>query len=258
MPFTYYGIADELDLTTIPWRRGTGYDVTILTGVITATEVWARRVLRQFRERMDGSESIRALGFCVSVAHANHMARVFTEHGVPAVAVSGDSTEHVRQHALKELSAGTIKVVFSVDLFNEGVDVPSVNALLMLRPTESPLLFLQQLGRGLRKSPGKGLCTVLDFVGQHRKEFRYDARFRALLGGSRSDLARQVEQGFPFLPSGCSMELDPVAQARVLASIRNAIPSTWPAKVADLRQLGATKPDVTLVEFLIRVRARPV
>ncbi len=80
--------------------------------------------------------------------------------------------------------------------------MPAVNSLLMLRPTESPLLFLQQLGRGLRKAPDKNLCTVLDFVGQHRKEFRYDRRFRALLGGSRTHVARQVAEGFPFLPSG--------------------------------------------------------
>lgn len=250
VPFSYYGIADELDLTAIPWRRGTGYDVAQLTGVITGTDVWARTVLSEFKQRLDGAEPIRALGFCVSVGHARYMARVFTEHGISSVAVTADTPELERLQALKDLNAGIIKAVFSVDLFNEGVDVPSVNALLMLRPTESPLLFLQQLGRGLRKSQGKALCTVLDFVGQHRKEFRYDARFQALLGGSRADVTRQVEQGFPFLPSGCSMQLDPVAQARVLASIRNAIPSTWPAKVAELRQLAAARPDLTLGDFL--------
>jgi len=128
--------------------------------------------------------------------------------------------------------------------------VPAVNCLLMLRPTESPLLFLQQLGRGLRKAPGKDVCTVLDFVGQHRKEFRFDRRFQALLGGSRSDVAQQVSEGFPFLPSGCNMQLDRVATERVLESIKNAVSSRWNEKVNELRQLAASRPAITLEEFL--------
>src|SRR5690606_28924262 len=106
-----------------------------------------------------------------------------SEHGVAAVAVTGETPDEDRKRALRDLERGDVRIVFSVDLFNEGVDVPSVDALLMLRPTESPLLFLQQLGRGLRKAEGKAICTVLDLVGHHRKEFRYDRRFRALLGG---------------------------------------------------------------------------
>jgi len=132
------------------------------------------------------------------------------------------------------------------------VDVPTVDALLMLRPTESPLLFLQQLGCGLRKAEGKALCTVLDFVGHHRKEFRYDRRFRALLGGTRTDVMRQVEQGFPFLPAGCHMELDRVASERVLDSIRNALPRTITERATELAELAAAAPggDVTLKQFL--------
>ena len=131
-----------------------------------------------------------------------------------------------------------MNVVFSVDLFNEGVDVPTVDTLLMLRPTDSPTLFLQQLGRGLRLSRGKSVCTVLDFVGHHRSEFRLDRRFRALLGGSRSDVEEQVKAGFPFLPAGCHMELDRVAGEIVLRSIREAVPSRWTGKVTELRELA--------------------
>src|SRR5713101_6275760 len=121
-----------------------------------------------------------------------------------------------RRDALASLASGRVHTVFSVDLFNEGIDVPAVDTLLLLRPTDSPTLFLQQLGRGLRLSPGKSVCTVLDFVGHHRTEFRFDRRFRALLGGSRKDLAEQIRTGFPFLPAGCHMELDPVAADIVL------------------------------------------
>jgi len=249
-PFSYFGVADSLDLRAIPWRRGTGYDVERLTTAITANDVWARAVVQQFRDRLGGVEEIRALGFCVSVQHARYMARVFGEAGIRATAIWSDTPDAERATALRDLAAGRVNVVFSVDLFNEGVDVPSVNSLLMLRPTESPLLFLQQLGRGLRKAPGKSLCTILDFVGQHTKEFRYDRRFRALLGGSRTDVARQVSEGFPFLPSGCSMQLDRVATDRVLASIRYALPSRWPEKVAELQSLAVERPTISLAEFL--------
>jgi superfamily II DNA or RNA helicase len=250
VPFSYFGVADNLDLRAIPWRRGTGYDVQELTAAITATDVWARAVVKQFHERLVSSEGTRALGFCVSVDHARYMARVFNDSGIPATAVWADTPDQERLQALTDLAAGRVNVVFSVDLFNEGVDVPSVNSLMMLRPTESPLLFLQQLGRGLRKAPDKTLCTVLDFVGQHRKEFRYDRRFQALLGGSRSQVARQVKEGFPFLPSGCSMQLDRVATERVLESIRNAVPSRWPEKVNELRSLAREHEAITLRDFL--------
>jgi hypothetical protein len=218
--------------------------------VITGSDVWANAVVQQFRDRLGVEGAIRALGFCVSVEHARYMARVFTDRGIPATVVWADTADDERRRALTDLAAGRVSVVFSVDLFNEGVDVPTVNSLLMLRPTESPLLFLQQLGRGLRKAPGKDLCTVLDFVGQHRKEFRYDRRFQALLGGSRAHVARQVSEGFPFLPSGCSMQLDRVATERVLESIRNAVPSRWTEKANELRSLAVERPGITLEEFL--------
>lgn len=249
VPFAYFGVADDLDLTEIPWRRGAGYDVERLTEVITVNDVWGRSVVKQFKEHLGGA-TVRALGFCVGVSHARYMARIFNEAGIAAVAVWGDSPDNERQQALRDLATGRARVVFSIDLFNEGVDVPSVDALLMLRPTESPLLFLQQLGRGLRKAAGKSMCTVLDFVGQHRREFRYDRRLQALLGGSRAYVKEQVEAGFPFLPSGCSMQLDRVASARVLESIRNAVPLRWPEWVLELQRLAAAGPDPTLSEFL--------
>ena len=115
----------------------------------------------------------------------------------------------------------------------------------MLRPTESATLFLQQLGRGLRKARDKTVCTVLDFVGTHRGEFRFDLRYRALLGGSRRELQRAVTEGFPFLPAGCHMELDRVSQDIVLRSIREAVPSRWPAKVHELRTLHRDRGEVT-------------
>lgn len=250
VPFLYFGVHDGLNLTNVPWRRGRGYDVDALTNVITSDAHWARLVLEQLRLHVDDIKRIRCLGFCVSVAHARFMERVFRDAGVNAKAIWGDSTEEERAQALRDLAGGAIQVLFSVDLFNEGVDVPTVDTLLLLRPTDSPTLFLQQLGRGLRRAPNKVACTVLDFVGTHRKEFRMDRRFRALIGGSRAELARAIERGFPFLPAGCHLELDAVASQHVLANIKASIPTRWREKVAELKQIAASDPSVTLSKFL--------
>ncbi len=165
------------------------------------------------------------------------MANKFNSIGIKARAVWGDTPSSERAAALSQLRDGEVQVVFSVDLFNEGVDVPSVDTLLLLRPTESATLFLQQLGRGLRKSKNKSVCTVLDFVGMHRREFRFDLRLAGLLGGTRKYLKEQVEQSFPYLPAGCHMELDHVAREVILTSLKSSLPSKWPDKVGELNRM---------------------
>ncbi len=251
-PFLYYGIHDGLDLRDVPWKRGRGYDTLGLSVLMTRDETWARLVLKELLERAEDPQRMRVLGFCVSVEHARFMARVFSSAGVTATAVWGDSPDAERRAVLSDLAARRVQVVFSVDLFNEGIDVPAVDTLLMLRPTDSPTLFLQQLGRGLRRFTGKSACTVLDFVGTHRKEFRFDRRLRALLGGTRRGLEEQITGHFPFLPAGCHMELDPVASQIVLENIRSAVPSQWRAKADEVRQVCAAAPggDVNLAQCL--------
>ncbi len=241
VPFQYYGIHDGLDLRAVPWRRGRGYDIDALTNVFTADDAWARRVIHETDRHADIA-TMRALGFCVSVQHARFLARHFRAAGIPAVAVWGDSPAAERHAALADLATGAVRVVFSVDLFNEGIDLPAVDTVLLLRPTESATLFLQQLGRGLRRTAGKASCTVLDFVGQHRREFRFDLRLRALLGGSRRDVEQAVLAGFPYLPAGCHLELDPVASEVILRSLREAIPTRWQDKVAELLALRRRDP----------------
>jgi superfamily II DNA or RNA helicase/HKD family nuclease len=249
-PFIYYGVADSLDFRQVPWQRGRGYDVEGLSNLLTADDAWARQVIKALYDHVDDVHSVRALGFCVSVDHARFMARVFNEHHILSKAIWSDTSAAERDAALRDLAAKRINVLFSVDIFNEGVDVPSVDTLLMLRPTDSPTLFLQQLGRGLRKYPEKRACTVIDFIGLHRREFRFDQRLGALLGGTRADLAKQVEEGFPFLPAGCHMEFSRVASDRVLQSIRSAVPDRWTRKVQELQLLAKGRRRVTLAEYL--------
>lgn len=250
VPFAYYGIHDGVDLRQVPWRRGQGYDPTALSNVYTSNDALARFVVRQLDDHVDDLSSMRCLGFCVSVEHAKFMAAKFQALGIAAVAISGTTPPDLRRGALSDLAEGRVQVVFSVDLLNEGVDIPAVDVVLMLRPTESATLFLQQLGRGLRAAPNKTVCTVLDFVGTHHQEFRFDRRYRALLGGTRRELERSIETGFPFLPAGCHLELDEVAEEIVLRSVRDAIPSRWPAKVDELRSLRRLGEDVTLATYL--------
>ncbi|MFP5020777.1 DUF3427 domain-containing protein [Pseudonocardia phyllosphaerae] len=237
VPFHYFGISDDVDLTGIEWRRG-GYDIASLANLYTGNDARAAKIIRETREKVTDVRKMRALGFCVSVAHAEYMARVFTAAGIPSEAVVAETATEDRGGALRRLRDRDVNCLFAVDVFNEGLDVPEVDTILLLRPTQSATIFLQQLGRGLRRAPGKAVLTVLDFIGQHRREFRFDLRFRVLTGSSRSRLIRDVEEGFPFLPSGSAMVLDPVAESIVLDNIKRRVRLPQAALIADVRSHG--------------------
>ena len=245
VPFHYFGLSDGTDLSAVEWKRGR-YDEGALTNLYTGNDARARIVLREVRNKIADPGSMRALGFCVGVAHAEYMARVFTEAGIPARSVSGTTSGPERAQALRDLADRRICAIFVADLFNEGVDLPTVDTVLFLRPTESATVFLQQLGRGLRQDPDKAVLTALDFVGHQRKEFRFDTRFRALTGASRGQLERHVQQGFPFLPSGSQIVLDRHTQDAVLAALRQQIGGRRDRVLGELRVCG----DVGLAEFL--------
>ena len=249
VPFHYFGISDGTDLTTVPYSPSLGYDVTALSNVYTGNHMWAGLVLRNMNDRVDIT-TMRALGFCVSVEHAHFMHEFFSDKGVPSAVVTGGTPPADRDAALGALRDGKIRILFSVDVFNEGVDLPAVDTIVMMRPTESSVVFLQQLGRGLRKTDGKSICTVLDFVGTHRKEFRYDRKFASLIGANRAEMLEQVERGFPYLPAGCFMHLDRVATETVLGSIRNALPRTNRAITAALVACAGDIADPSLAQFL--------
>lgn len=244
-PFHYFVAADGTDLRQLAWRRGR-YDESELDNLFTGNDARTRIVLNELRGKVAEIGSMRALGFCVSVAHAKYMARVFNDAGIPARAVSGETGGETRADALRALRERQVNILFAADLFNEGLDIPSVDTVLFLRPTESSTVFLQQLGRGLRRTHDKAVLTVLDFVGFHRKEFRFDSKLRALTGTRRTDLVRAVKDGFPFLPPGCSIQMDRQAQEIVLENVRSQISNRWAQIVAELRQHG----DETLADFL--------
>ncbi|XTZ18475.1 DUF3427 domain-containing protein [Micromonospora echinospora] len=244
-PFQYFGVHDDVDLSHLRWKRGQGYDRADLEGVYTGNDARARLVLRAVRDTVDMGR-MRALGFCVSIGHAEFMADWFTRHDVPAAAVTSGVSREAQHGLIRDFRAGKLRVLFTVDLFNEGVDLPMVDTVLMLRPTESATVFLQQLGRGLRLDDDKPCLTVLDFIGGQHANFRFDLRWRALTGVSRRAVREAVEQDFPTLPSGCHIQLDRVARNIVLDNLRSALPTSRKGLVAELRQLG----DVSLAGFL--------
>lgn len=235
-PFQYFGLSDNTDLSQVEWTRK-GYDIAALERVYTGDDARVKLVLQQLQDKLRNPHTMRALGFCVSIEHARFMATRFTEAGLPSVAVTADTDSESRRHAVSALEKGTVRALFTVDLFNEGVDIPSVDTLLFLRPTESALVFMQQLGRGLRRFEGKDCVTVMDFIGRSHRKFRFDLRYRAVTGTSRTEVTKQIEQGFPFLPAGCTMQLDRVAKEIVLRNLQEAIPSQRPAMVRELRAL---------------------
>lgn len=243
-PFHYFGIHDGTDLEAVQWRRG-GYDSAALSGVYTGNDARTRIVLKELGDKVADVEAMRALGFCVSVEHARYMAQRFGEAGIPARAVSAETSAADRRDALTALRNREINILFAVDLFNEGLDIPEVDTVLFLRPTESAV-FLQQLGRGLRLIRGKTVLTALDFVGHQRREFRFDQRFRAMSGVGGKALQRQVEEGFPFLPSGSQIVLDEVVRDLVLENIRQQVSPRWAALVSEVR----AHPDNRLASYL--------
>ncbi len=245
-PFHYLGVADGTDLRGVGFQSGR-YVTSELEGVLTGDHVRARRILDAVGEWVLDPQKMRALGFCVGIKHTEFMAKQFNSANLPAVALHKSHSPAERLDAIERLRRGELRAIFTVDIFNEGVDIPEVDTLLLLRPTESATIFLQQLGRGLRWAEGKSVLTVLDFIGQAHAAYRFDIRYRALVGGTRQQVKKLVEDGFPLMPPGCAIRLDEISQQIVLDNLRLAIRNTRKALIDDLRGLPAS---ATLPEFL--------
>ena len=219
-PFQYFAIDDDSDLTNISWSKGR-YDIAELTHLYTYNDQRVLRILQSLDEIVTDISQMRALAFCVSKDHAKFMAQKFTLHNIACGVLISDNSKD-REIEQQRLKSKQINVLFVVDIFNEGVDIPELDTLLFLRPTESLTIFLQQLGRGLRLTSDKECCTVLDFVGNSRPEYDFSHKFRALVGKTNQAIAKEVKQGFPHLPLGCRIELQEKTQAMILNNISQA------------------------------------
>ena len=222
-PFQYFGLDDDTDLSQITWRGGR-YDISELSNLYTGENSRANKIISSLADLVTNVHRIKALAFCVSQKHAEFMASKFNLAGINADVLTSKNTNEraAKQQALRQ---GEIQILCVVDIFNEGVDIPEVDTLLFLRPTESLTLFLQQLGRGLRlpDNSHKQCCTVLDFVGNARPEYDFASKFRALIGKSNQPIKTEIENNFPHLPLGCRIELQKRTQQTILKSIKDAI-----------------------------------
>ncbi len=222
VPFHYFGIPDlpGMDFSRKDyWSRGK-YKTDSLEQLLADNRDRAGWVLEQMQKYVADIKHVKALGFCVSIRHARMMAALCQEHGFGAVALTSESSPDERADAPKKLSRGEIQFIFTVDLYNEGVDIVDVDTVLFLRPTESLTVFLQQLGRGLRRAEDKSHLDVFDFIAPQNERYDYEQRFYAMSGCSVA-VATQIQERFSLMPTGCFIHLEKKAQDVILHHIQS-------------------------------------
>ncbi|CAN5879377.1 DEAD/DEAH box helicase [soil metagenome] len=249
-PFEYFGCDDDTDLSEVPWDKPG--ETRALELAVAANQARARLVINEWRRLTGNPLKSKALVFCVSVAHARFMTDQLNAAGMPALCVVGETPKVEQIRAPRRLANGDVCALVTVDLYNEGVDIPEVDTLLLLRPTQSPLLFQQQIGRGLRLAPDKESCLVLDFVGQHRADFRFDRLLSSITGLTRTQLVEGVKQGFSGLPPGCHIHLQRQTRDQVLHGLRALVQQSWRRLTGELQAYSALRGSrsVSLTEFL--------
>ena len=219
-PFQYFGITDSIDLSNVKWEKGR-YVASELTSIYTKNDVRVGEIINQLQKYTNDIHDVRAIGFCVTIEHATFMAEKFNLAGIKAAFLTSKNSSE-RELIRNQFKNKEFNYLFVVDIFNEGVDIPEIDTVLFLRPTESLTVFLQQLGRGLRLSEGKDCLTVLDFVGNSRPEYDFESKFRALIGKTTTSVQKEIEADFPHLPLGCSIVLEKRTKETILENIRKA------------------------------------
>lgn len=248
-PFQYFGITDSIDLSHVKWEKGR-YVASELTNLYTKNDIRVGQIINNLKKYVGEINEVRAIGFCVTVEHAVFMAEKFNLAGLDAEYLTSKNTNE-RDSIRHRFQKKKFNYLFVVDIFNEGVDIPEIDTVLFLRPTESLTVFLQQLGRGLRLADGKDCLTVLDFVGNARPEYDFESKFRALIGKTTTSVQKEVEDDFPHLPLGCSIVLEKKTKESILANIKSACSLNVNQLIAKIRnfQHQTTLP-LTLVNFI--------
>ena len=252
-PFQYFGVTDTVDLDALKWSAG-GYDKGELSRVYTLSGAVAVRradhVVSSLLKYVTDINDVKGLGFCVTVDHAEFMCRYFNDHKIPAMFLTGQSSNEERMTAKQRLVTGEVRFIFVVDIYNEGVDIPEVNTVLFLRPTESLAVFLQQLGRGLRLAEDKECLIVLDFIGQANRKYNFEDKFVALLSNTTRSISREVKDGFVSVPKGCYIQLEKKAAKYILDNIRAAYGNTAGLVSCASSFAEESGLELTLVNFL--------
>ena len=220
-PFQYFGIDDVVDLSDVAWKKGR-YIPGELTQIYTQNDNRVNHILQNMDSILEDIHAIKCLAFCVSQDHADYMAQKFLIKNVRSAVLTSRNSKD-RDILREKLIRGELNILFVVDIFNEGVDIPEIDTVLFLRPTESLTVFLQQLGRGLRLTDSKDCLTVLDFVGNAKPEYDFSSKFRGMVGKSHISITEEIENDFPNLPLGCSIVLQKQSKEIILRNIKQAL-----------------------------------
>jgi superfamily II DNA or RNA helicase/HKD family nuclease len=248
-PFQYFGVAQDMpDLSGVKWTRG-HYDSIELEGYYEK-KAYKEAVLTSLSQIVSNANEVSCIGFCCSIPHSNSMAEFFSSQGFKAASITS-ANNNERDRLINDFRLGRLQYVFTVDLFNEGLDIPHVDTVLFLRPTESLTVFLQQLGRGLRTYPGKPHLTVLDFVSQAHKDYDFAHKFDAMLGSGRKHIIDEIQNGFPSLPPGCSIQLERQAEDLIIKHIRNQIPSNHKRMIENVEKSKCNSIEEFLMHSII-------
>ncbi len=242
-PFNYFGVSDSVDLSNISVVRGK-YNVEQLDEALMNSgriDHIINSIIKYTK-----LDEVRCIGFCASINHANYMADKFRERNLKAIAITSNSDKEIRKTIASKLKNKEYQFVFTVDIFNEGVDIPSINTVLFLRPTNSAIIYLQQLGRGLRLDPSKDVLTVLDFIGHNNKDFKFADNLRHIL--MDRNISRQVKDNTFVPPRGCEIVLERQAREHILDNIKS-IQGSIAKYYKNLYDQYITKP--SLEEFFI-------
>jgi len=214
IPFHYFGIKDieSIDYTDIDKAK-----IDEIADRLSIKERVDLIIEKMEHYGFDGDKR-KALGFCATKAHAEFMAKEFNAFGYPSTFLTGESSDHARHEAIEQIedNAHPLEFIFTVDIFNEGIDIPSVNLVMMLRPTESPIIFTQQLGRGLRKHHEKSFLTVLDFIGNHNKTYLIPIALSGERYYDKDKLKVNILNKFKNIPGCTNIHLDEILQSQIL------------------------------------------
>ena len=217
IPFHYFGISDikGIDLSDVNLQ-----DINEIAKRLKVNERVDFVIEKMEFYGYDGDKR-KGVGFCASIDHAKYMAAEFNKRGIKSICLTGENSADERVHCIKKLESDEddLEVIFTVDIFNEGVDIPSINLVLMLRPTNSPIIFIQQLGRGLRNHKEKSFLTVLDFIGNHKKVFLIAIALNGSRYYDKDSLKVAVATQFGNIPGCTNIQMDRIAQERILEQL---------------------------------------
>lgn len=198
-PFHYYGVYDDTDYSKIRWM-GTRYDEEQLAAI----QLRESQSLKIY-EAWNKHKQTRTIGFCSSIRQADYLAHYFKEQGIASLSLHSGTMGISREEAIRRITEGSLEIIFTVDLFNEGVDIPSVDTLLFVRPTESLTVFTQQIGRGLRLSDHKSHCSIIDLIGNYRNA---DVKLKLFSMEEGQGKGSKKEPIIPSVPVDCEIQLE--------------------------------------------------